>query len=42
MAKHYGVDITGDGVSMDVLKNTLGQVDLGKLEAMKDANPQAK
>ena len=42
VAKRYGVDVTGDRVGMDVLKNALGQVDLGKLEAMKDANPQAK
>lgn len=42
VAKRYGVDVTGDGVGMDMLKNALGQVDLGKLDAMKDANPQAQ
>ncbi|MEO8779765.1 MAG: hypothetical protein ABI389_13970 [Rhodanobacter sp.] len=42
VAKRYGVDVSGDRVGMDALKNALGQVDLGKLEAMKDANPQAK
>ena len=42
VAKRYGVDVTGDRVGMDALKNALVQVDLGKLEAMKDANPQAK
>ncbi|MEO8747494.1 MAG: hypothetical protein ABI379_07545 [Rhodanobacter sp.] len=40
--KRYGVDITGDGVDMNVLKDALGQVDLGKLQAMKDANAQTK
>ncbi|MEO7051622.1 MAG: hypothetical protein ABI128_08145 [Rhodanobacter sp.] len=42
VAKRYGVDVTGDGAGMATLKNALGQVDLGKLEAMKDANPQVK
>jgi len=39
VAKRYGVDVTGDNVDMDALKNALGQIDLGKLESMKDANP---
>jgi len=39
VAKRFGVDVTGDNVDMDVLKKTLAQVDLGKLESMKDANP---
>lgn len=42
VAKRYGVDVTGDNVDMDALKNALAQVDLRKLDAMKDANPQAQ
>ncbi|MEO6967330.1 MAG: zinc ribbon domain-containing protein [Rhodanobacteraceae bacterium] len=42
VAKRYGVDVHGDNVDMDALKNALAQVDLGKLESMKDANPQAQ
>ncbi|MES2402914.1 MAG: zinc ribbon domain-containing protein [Pseudomonadota bacterium] len=42
VAKRFGVDITGDNVDMDALKNALAQVDLGKLESMKNANPQAQ
>lgn len=38
----FGVDVVGNNVSMDALKSALAQIDLGKLEAMKDANPQAK
>lgn len=42
VTKRFGVDVTGDNVDMGVLKNTLAQVDLGKLESMKDANPAAQ
>ena len=42
VAKRFGVDVTGDNVNMDVLKSTLAQIDLGKLESMKDANPIAQ
>lgn len=42
VARRFGVDVTGDNVDMDVLKNTLAQVDLGKLESMKDSNPAAQ
>jgi len=42
VAKRFGVDITGDNVDMGVLKKLLAQVDLGKLESMKDANPAAQ
>ena len=42
VAKRFGVDVSGDNVDMNVLKNTLAQVDLGKLESMKDANPTAQ
>ena len=38
VAKRFGVDVTGDNVDMDVLKHALSQVDLGKLESMKDDN----
>ena len=42
VAKRFGVDVAGDNVDMDVLKHTLGQIDLGKLESMKEANPAAQ
>jgi flagellar basal body-associated protein FliL len=42
VGKRFGVDVVGNNVDMDALKNALAQIDLGKLEAMKDANPQAK
>lgn len=42
VAKRFGVDVTGDNVDMDALKRALAQVDLGKLEAMKDLNPVAQ
>jgi hypothetical protein len=40
VAKRYGVDVSGDNVGMDALRRALGQVDLARLESMKDANPQ--
>jgi hypothetical protein len=42
VAKRFGVDVSGDNVDMDVLKKTLAQVDLGKLESMKDMNSTVK
>lgn len=42
VGKRFGVDVVGHDVSMDALKNALAQVDLGKLDAMKDVNRQAK
>ena len=42
VAKRFAVDVTGDNVDMDVLKRALAQVDLGKLDSMKDANPTAQ
>jgi hypothetical protein len=42
LAQRFGVDITGSGVGMDALERALAQIDLGKLESMKDANPQAQ
>ena len=41
VGKRYGVDIEGNNVDMTALKNSLAQIDLGRLESMKDANPQA-
>ena len=38
----FGVDVGGYNVDMDALKNALSQIDLGKLESMKDANPTAQ
>lgn len=42
VAKRYGVEVRGDNVDMDELKNALARIDLGKLESMKDANPAAQ
>ena len=42
VGKRYGVDIEGNNVDMDALTSALAQIDLGKLESMKDANPQAQ
>ncbi len=42
VGKRYGVEIEGNNVDMDALKKALAQIDLGKLESMKDANPQAR
>jgi hypothetical protein len=42
VAKRFAVDVTGDNVDMDALKRALGQIDLGKLDSMKDANPTAQ
>lgn len=42
VAKRYGVEVRGDNVDMDALKGALAQIDFGKLESMKDANPTAQ
>lgn len=42
VGQRFGVDVVGNNVGMDALKTALSQIDLGKLESMKDANPQAK
>lgn len=42
VASRYGVDVTGDNVDMAALKSALAQIDFGKLESMKDANPSAQ
>jgi hypothetical protein len=36
LAKRYSVDITGNGVDMHALEQSLGQIDLARLESMKD------
>jgi hypothetical protein len=42
LGKRFQVEITGDGVDMSVLEQALGQVDLARLESMKEqgASPQ--
>jgi len=42
LAKRFQVDVTGDGVDMQTLEQSLGQVDLARLEAMKDQGGQPK
>jgi hypothetical protein len=42
LAKRYTVDISGKGVDMRSLEQSLGQIDLAHLESMKDAGAQAK
>jgi len=41
VGQRFAIDISGDNVDMDALKRALSQIDLGKLESMKDANPIA-
>lgn len=40
VAKRFTIELTGEGVDMSQLEAALGNVDLGKLESMKDANPK--
>ena len=42
LAKRFSVDISGNGVDMLRFEQSLGQVDLARLEAMKDQGAQAK
>jgi Yip1 domain len=42
VAKRYTVDISGTGVDMHSLEQSLGQIDLAHLESMKDAGAQAQ
>ncbi len=42
LAKRFSVDISGDNVAMSSLEQSLGQVDLARLESMKDAGAQSK
>jgi hypothetical protein len=42
VAKRFTVDVTGDAVSMEDLERSLGQIDLGALEGMKEAGASAR
>jgi hypothetical protein len=42
VAKRFSVDVSGSGVDMRTLEQSLGQIDLSRLESMKDAGAQAK
>jgi hypothetical protein len=42
VAKRFEVDVEGSNVDMGALQGALAQVDLGRLESMKDANPQSR
>lgn len=42
LVKRFSVNISGNGVDMPSLEQSLGQVDLARLEAMKDAGAPAK
>jgi hypothetical protein len=42
VAKRYSVDLSGSGVDMPALEQSLGQIDLAKLESMKDVGAQSK
>ncbi|HJU08623.1 MAG TPA: zinc ribbon domain-containing protein [Rhodanobacteraceae bacterium] len=42
VAKRYGVEVDGNNVDMDALKSALAQIDFGRLESMRDANPTAQ
>jgi Yip1 domain len=42
LVKRFSVDISGNGVDMSSLEQTLRQIDLARLESMKDAGAQPK
>jgi hypothetical protein len=42
VAKRFSVDLSGKGVDMRSLEQALGQIDLARLESMKDAGAQPK
>lgn len=42
LAKRYSVEITGNNVDMHALEQSLGQIDLARLESMKDVGAQSK
>ena len=42
LAKRFSVDISGDNVAMNSLEQSLGQIDLARLESMKNAGAQPK
>jgi hypothetical protein len=42
LAKRFEVDVTGDGVDMTTLERSLGQIDLARLESLKDQGAHAQ
>ncbi len=42
IARRFMMSVNGNGVSMDEIKNAADKIDIGKLEAMKEANPVNK
>ncbi|MEP6549131.1 MAG: Yip1 family protein [Gammaproteobacteria bacterium] len=42
LAKRFQVEVTGDGVDMRALEQSLSKIDLARLESMKDQGGQAK
>ena len=42
VAKRFEVDVAGDGVDMNTLEQSLSQVDLARLESMKDQGAQVQ
>jgi hypothetical protein len=42
LAKRFSVDISGDNVAMSSLEQSLGRIDLARLESVKDAGAQSK
>jgi hypothetical protein len=42
VAKRFEVDVAGNEVDMKTLEQSLGQVDLARLESMKDQGSQAQ
>ena len=42
LVKRFSVDVTGSGVDMHSLEQSLGQIDLAQLESMKDVGAQPK
>jgi hypothetical protein len=42
LAKRFEVDVAGEGVDMGAVEQSLGQVDLARLESMKDVGAQAQ
>ena len=42
VAKRFTVDVSGNNVDMHTLEQTLGQIDLARLESMKDAGAQPR
>jgi hypothetical protein len=42
LAKRFEVDVAGQGVDMSAVEQSLGQVDLARLEFMKDQGAQTQ